>query len=70
VCERVEATPERGLFTVVGTGKTEAKRISVDAHHHTQSTRRRGVQCGALAAGVNAYVVKSNAAKDLIPELR
>jgi two-component system, NarL family, nitrate/nitrite response regulator NarL len=29
----------------------------------------RGFQWGALAAGVNAYVIKSNAAKDLIPEL-
>lgn len=30
----------------------------------------RGFQWGALAAGVSGYVVKSNAAKDLIPELQ
>jgi len=30
----------------------------------------RVFQWGALAAGVNAYAVKSNAGKDLIPELR
>jgi DNA-binding NarL/FixJ family response regulator len=30
----------------------------------------RGFQWAALAAGVSGYVVKSNAAKDLIPELR
>jgi DNA-binding NarL/FixJ family response regulator len=30
----------------------------------------RGFQWAALAAGVNGCVVKSNAAKDLIPELR
>jgi DNA-binding NarL/FixJ family response regulator len=30
----------------------------------------RGFQWGALAAGVSGYVVKSNAATDLIPELR
>lgn len=30
----------------------------------------RGFQWGALAAGVDGYVVKSNAAKDLIPELQ
>jgi DNA-binding NarL/FixJ family response regulator len=30
----------------------------------------RGFQWAALPAGVNGYVVKSNAAKDLIPELR
>jgi DNA-binding NarL/FixJ family response regulator len=30
----------------------------------------RGFQGAALAAGVNGYVVKSNTAKDLIPELR
>jgi DNA-binding NarL/FixJ family response regulator len=30
----------------------------------------RGFQWAALAAGVNGYVVKSNTAKDLIPELR
>ena len=30
----------------------------------------RGFQWAALAAGVNGYVVKSNAARDLIPEVR
>ena len=30
----------------------------------------RGFQWAALAAGVSGYVVKSNAARDLIPELR
>ena len=30
----------------------------------------RGFQWAALAAGVSGYVVKSNAAKDLLPELR
>lgn len=30
----------------------------------------RGFQWAALAAGVSAYVVKSDAARDLIPELR
>jgi DNA-binding NarL/FixJ family response regulator len=30
----------------------------------------RGFQWAALAAGVSGYVVKSNAAQDLIPELR
>lgn len=30
----------------------------------------RGFQWAALAAGVNGYVVKSNAGRDLIPELR
>jgi two-component system response regulator DegU len=30
----------------------------------------RGFQWAALAAGVDGYVVKSNAAQDLIPELR
>jgi DNA-binding NarL/FixJ family response regulator len=30
----------------------------------------RGFQWAALAAGVNGYIVKSNAGRDLIPELR
>jgi DNA-binding NarL/FixJ family response regulator len=30
----------------------------------------RGFQWAALAAGVSGYVVKSNAARDLVPELR
>jgi len=30
----------------------------------------RGFQWAALAAGVSGYVVKSNAARELIPELR
>jgi DNA-binding NarL/FixJ family response regulator len=30
----------------------------------------RGFQWAALAAGVSGYIVKSNAARDLIPELR
>jgi DNA-binding NarL/FixJ family response regulator len=30
----------------------------------------RGFQWAALAAGVSGYVVKSNAARDLLPELR
>ena len=30
----------------------------------------RGFQWGALAAGVSGYVIKSNAGKDLVPELR
>jgi DNA-binding NarL/FixJ family response regulator len=29
-----------------------------------------GIQMGCLAAGVDGYVVKSDAARDLIPELR
>ena len=30
----------------------------------------RGFQWAALAAGVSGYVIKSNVARDLIPELR
>jgi DNA-binding NarL/FixJ family response regulator len=30
----------------------------------------RGFQWGALAAGVSGYVIKSNAGRDLVPELR
>jgi DNA-binding NarL/FixJ family response regulator len=42
-----------------------AMHIVIVSQHDT-----RGFQWAALGAGVSGYVIKSNAARDLIPELR